>query len=255
MKIYLQLLFEGGIREGIKVKLIVNADDFGLSRGVNYAIADAHELGIVTSTTMLTNMPDAGHAFKIMSNYPHLRVGTHLTLSCGKPIGSGYQTLTNENGYFKLTNQYLEVDKNELNLDEVEQEWRLQIQEFYKRGLEPSHIDSHHHIHTWEPLIPVIEKLSNEFTLPCRGGFKKTPKSLQLYSDIFDAGFYGDGVSEEYFNKLFAYYGDSNYSVEVMCHPAYIDGQLTTLSSYLSKRVEEFTVLTNVTIPNKITLI
>lgn len=237
------------------MKLIVNADDFGLTRGVNYGIVDAHELGIVNSTTMLTNMPGTEHAFQLMERYPGLRVGVHLTLSCGKALGEGYRILTDSEGNFKLTNQYRETNPVEMDVYEAEKEWELQINEFYRRGFKPSHLDSHHHIHTWEPLLPIIQKLSEKYDLPVRGGFSSHPSGVKLYSDIFDAGFYSDQVGEDYFTRLFEKYGAQDYSVEVMCHPAYADSLLPEFTSYSSKRLEEFKVLTTVKIPENIKLI
>ena len=68
------------------MKLIINADDFGYSNGVNYGIIDAFKNGILTSTTCLTNMPGFNHAIQLAKENPNLGIGIHLTLTCGKPL-------------------------------------------------------------------------------------------------------------------------------------------------------------------------
>ncbi|KKI86854.1 chitin disaccharide deacetylase [Shouchella clausii] len=227
------------------MKLIVNADDFGLSRGVNYGIVDAHELGIVTSTTMLTNMPATDHAFQLMDRYPDLQVGVHLTLTCGAPLTSDCPTLINQQGEFRLTSQFRQAT-DEINVEEVEKEWNAQIQQFYTRGITPSHLDSHHHIHTWEPVIPVIKHLAQTYDLPVRTGFKQAPAGLRFLSDLLDTNFYKEGANEDYFAELSEQYKGYDGTIEVMCHPAYIDETLRTYSSYVDDRARELRVLTQV---------
>src|SRR5699024_11986375 len=99
------------------LKLIINADDFGYSRAVNYGIIDAHKKGVLTSTTLMTNMPGAEHAYKLGKEYNHLGIGVHLTLTCGKPLLDNHQTLVDADGNFKKLHHYqgkFHVDQDEL---------------------------------------------------------------------------------------------------------------------------------------------
>ena len=68
------------------MKLIVNADDFGLSRGTNYGIFDAHIRGIVTSTTLMVTMQEVDHAIELSKQAPDLRIGLHLNITLGRPL-------------------------------------------------------------------------------------------------------------------------------------------------------------------------
>jgi predicted glycoside hydrolase/deacetylase ChbG (UPF0249 family) len=68
--------------------LIVNADDFGLSRGQNYGIVEACRNGVVTSTTALVNGAAVDHAVALRAQIPALAVGLHFTLTLGKPVGN-----------------------------------------------------------------------------------------------------------------------------------------------------------------------
>lgn len=228
------------------VKLIVNADDFGLSRGVNYGIVDAHELGIVTSTSMLVNMQATDHAFQLMKRYSDLQVGVHLTLSCGAPLTSNCHSLINEQGEFRLTSQYALLKEHGICVEEVEAEWEAQIQQFYKRGITPSHLDSHHHIHTWEPVIPAVRRLAQKYHLPVRAGYQEPPSGIPFRSDVMDTGFYGEGAEDGYFDELYKKYNGCDGTVEVMCHPGYIDEVLRQRSSYVEERMTEVEILTRV---------
>ena len=80
------------------MKLIVNADDFGLTDGVTYGILDAMNNGIVTSTTMMVNTPGTAKAATIARENPELAVGLHINISLGCPLTDGF-SLT-ENGTF-----------------------------------------------------------------------------------------------------------------------------------------------------------
>ncbi len=67
-------------------RIIINADDFGLCDGVNEAVAQAHSDGILTSATIMVNMPAAEKAVKIAKKLPSLGIGVHLNLTEGRPI-------------------------------------------------------------------------------------------------------------------------------------------------------------------------
>ena len=67
-------------------QVIINADDFGLTNGVNYGIIDSFLYGITTSTTLLANGAAFDHAVELASDHPELEIGVHLNLTLGKPL-------------------------------------------------------------------------------------------------------------------------------------------------------------------------
>ncbi|WP_096186985.1 chitin disaccharide deacetylase [Evansella halocellulosilytica] len=227
------------------MKIIVNADDFGLSKGVNEGIFVGLRNGAIDSTTMMMNMPGTEDALKRCKEYPELNVGIHLVLTGGSPLLKDVPTLTDDKGQFLRSSRYETEDPNANTLDllEVEAEWEAQINRFLKEGMKPSHLDGHHHIHSWSPLLPVINRLANKYELPVRNSFDDTVTSLKLYSDVFDAGFYGDGVGVDYFRQLLEKYKGTNKVVEVMSHPGYVDEELRRQSTYVEKREEELNIL------------
>ncbi|UXH43383.1 chitin disaccharide deacetylase [Rossellomorea vietnamensis] len=220
--------------------VIINADDFGLCRGVNYGILDSHKFGIVNSTTMLVNMPGTEHAVELARLYPKLRVGIHLTLTCGRPVSGEVSSLVDERGFFRYTSRVFE--EKEIDVDEVEVEWTSQIDRFLSFGLPLSHIDSHHHVHSFQPLIPVVKRLSERYAVPVRNAFGNDVEGKNLLTDRFSMEFYGEGVSVEGFKRIL---DSGNQTLEIMCHPAYVDSFLKENSSYCEQRLRELDVLTS----------
>lgn len=230
------------------IKLIVNADDFGLSKGVNHGIIDSYLYGIVNSTTMMMNMDGTEHAIQLARRYPKLRVGIHLVITCGKPLAQNAPSLVDDNGFFK---SYSALNPCDISLEELEREWTAQIERFIISGLKPSHLDSHHHVHTLKELVPVVKSLSNKFELPVRKNGNVGIDGVDSFSDLALFDFYNDGVTPDYFAMLNDRVNDG-LTVEVMCHPAYLDNTLLTASSYTFQRLTELEILQSVTLPENI---
>jgi chitin disaccharide deacetylase len=234
------------------ITLIVNADDFGYSHGVNYGILDSHLNGIVNSATMMMNMPGTDHAIELAKQHPSMEVGIHLVLTCGKPLLQNVPSLVHDNSHFKPLS--LLKERMDIALDELEREWTAQIEKFLASGLTLTHIDSHHHVHTFEELLPIVQKLAKKYNVPVRRNGSEGIKGVEAFSDLCLVDFYGDGVSDDYFAKLAERVGDGKV-VEVMCHPAYLDNIILNGSSYTFSRLRELEVLTNVKLPDGIVLL
>lgn len=145
--------------------LICNADDFGMTQPITDAILDCHEKGIVSSTTLMANMPDAERACRLAQDYPRLGVGVHLTLTQGRPVLSPEQVpdLVGENGDFLPVHVQIQRMWRETHLGEqVEKEYLAQIQRARDLGIEPTHCDSHHGSHkrpvTLKAMLAAIAK-------------------------------------------------------------------------------------------------
>jgi chitin disaccharide deacetylase len=234
------------------IKLIVNADDFGYSRGVNYGIIDAHKNGIVNSATMMMNMPGVMHAVELAKENPKLQVGIHLVLTCGKPLRADVPSLVNENGIFKRIFEFKE--QRDLSLDELEREWNAQIEKFLETGLTPTHFDSHHHVHNIPEFLPVVQSLSKKYNLSTRRFLKDPVEGVPAFSNVFLHDFYGEGATYDYFENLVTRVQDGQ-TVEVMCHPGYLDHEILNGSSYAVDRVKETDILTCVNLPSGIVLL
>lgn len=231
-------------------KLIVNSDDFGYSRGVNHAIIDTHTEGILTSATLMANTPGFNHAVELAKKNKRLGVGVHLVLTFLKPLEDDVPSLTDENGNFYHLNDY-RVQKHQVNPDDLYKEWDRQIQKVINAGINPTHLDSHHHSHTFNQIhLDVFLTLANKYNLPTRGiaGVNKLehgPKTTSYFENDFDQiANLSTSDQEVYLNNLFSKI-KTNESTELMCHVGYLDEFLLSTSSFTDLRVYQINILSN----------
>jgi chitin disaccharide deacetylase len=147
-------------------RLIVNADDFGLSRGITDGILRAHSEGIVTSTSLMVNTPASSYALERSRFAPHLGIGVHLNICEGRPILSPEEvpSLVTADGKFHNPQALIgKLYRCQLSFGELESEFRAQIQWAKSRGLTPTHVDSHHHMHMYPgAIVPFRRALLKE---------------------------------------------------------------------------------------------
>lgn len=232
------------------MKVLFNADDFGLTKGVTDGIIKAHQEGIVTSTTLMMNGLATEYAVRKAKENPNLKVGIHLVLSWGKPICIDVPHLLNETGEFKYNSRYTEMDPP--NIEEVEKEWTAQIEKFLALGLPLHHIDSHHHIHGWEPLKDLVVHLAKKYNVPVRYADSLKDHEELLLTEALWLDFYGEKISEDLFEQMKHLKAKS---VEVMTHPALVDEDLKKISSYVDLREKELDILCKLEIPEGVEII
>jgi len=138
-------------------RLIINADDFGLTSGVNRAIVDAHDHGVVTSATLMANARASDEAVRLARSHLRLGVGCHLVLVDGSPI-SDPARLTSlvraGSGRFHHGLPGLGISALTARLDpeQVEAEASTQIRWLQSHQLDVSHVDAHKHAH----ILPAV---------------------------------------------------------------------------------------------------
>lgn len=148
--------------------LIVNAYDFGLSKGQNYGIIEACRNGIVTSTTALVNGQAIDHAVQLSRDEPSLAIGMHFVLTMGKPL-TAMPGLTRDGVLGKWIWQLAEEDA--LPLEEITQELVSQYLRFIELfGRKPTHLDSHHHVHMFPQIFPIVARFAAEQSRALRCG-------------------------------------------------------------------------------------
>ncbi|MBC1542050.1 chitin disaccharide deacetylase [Listeria seeligeri] len=225
------------------MKIIFNADDFGISPGAVYGILDAYKRGVVKSTTLLANSPAFDLAVDVAKENPGLDIGAHLTLTFGSPLLQGLETLTDDDGRFRKNYTALESGLADVDMEEVERELTAQIEKILAAGLKISHFDTHHSI---EPLIyPVQHKLAGKYGVSLRRHEDVSDHGAIKTPDLFATEFYADGVNIETIKKIVQKHVGTNDVVEVMTHPAFIDDILLNISSYVKPRTKELTILTS----------
>lgn len=150
-------------------KLIINADDFGLSKGVNHGILSGFRNGIVTSATLLANMNYFDHAVQIAKENPDMPIGVHLNLSWGKPVTSSASvpSLVNSNGYFLKSSAIFakRYFGGQVSIPEVCLEFRNQVSRISDAGINPTHLDTHKHLHCLPGIMKALISTATEFKI------------------------------------------------------------------------------------------
>jgi hypothetical protein len=227
--------------KNVKPSIVVNADDFGLNSSVNKAIADAFKQRLISSTTMITNMPGFEEACEIgEANKFQDRIGVHLNLMEGQPLTEAVRGCTrfcNASGSFNglLEGTHFKFSPGEKKA--VITELTAQIEMLEKRGITPTHMDSHHHFHTSIAFLPIIIKLArmksiSAIRLNCNCSEQDTPMYKKAYKLLYNAILYLFGMAKtDYFCAIDdverVWPSLRKGTVEVMVHPTYSeDGTL-----------------------------
>jgi predicted glycoside hydrolase/deacetylase ChbG (UPF0249 family) len=226
-------------------RVIVNADDLGRTAGINRGVFEAHGRGIVTSASLMVNLPAAAEAAALAKENPELGVGLHLTLTHGAPVSRPEQvpSLVDAQGRFHRRPEGLDgVPPVEL-LDEA----RAQLRRFRQLlGRDPTHFDTHHDAHYRPAVLETMLTLAWETGLPVRRGSAPMAEQLRREgiptTDAQVRDFHGEGATlEALLGILFA---ATVGTTEIVCHPGFVDEDLRASSSYVDDRRRELDVLT-----------
>lgn len=216
-------------------KIIINADDCGISEHVNACIEDAIKLGCISSTTIIANMSDFEGAVRLFNLYhDHISFGWHINLDEGAPLTSSQLLL--DKGFFIEVEGKIKMNGSgfryayfsSLMKKEIERELLAQWEKLNDYGIKITHADSHHFIHSQPSMIQIIPALLEKLKIErCRHvanyGFTGISK---LARSIWASFFKLHGIRmpdtfcafSDYYNNRFFSQGDS---IELMCHPGH----------------------------------
>lgn len=149
----------------MKRQVIVNADDFGFSPGASDGIVRAHREGVVTSTTCMTNAPDAERAVGLLADLLRLGVGVHLNISQGPALSPAGAALADDDGMMRhtATGLIIACALRPKLLNAVEDEFDAQIRWLIDRGIQPTHLDTHRHCHGYWPIFSRVVRLAKRY--------------------------------------------------------------------------------------------
>ena len=263
-------------------RLIVNADDFGFTSGVNRAIVEAHNHGIVTSTTLMANGRAFPEAVQLAKSSADLSIGCHVVLTDGEPVldSSQLTTLTASQRFRDgLKTFAARAFTGRMKACEIEAEVNAQIQRIQSAGLTISHVDTHKHTHIFprvlRPLLRAardcgVRAIRNPFgpRFPLRSGqllarpnlwtrFAEV-RVLNRFAGQFRTAVAGEGfatpdgtlgievtgmLDETLFQAISQNIPDGTW--EFVCHPGYNDAELAKAETRLRESRElELRVLT-----------
>ena len=200
--------------------LVVNADDFGASTGVNRGIIDAHTTGVVTSTSLMVTGPAVAEAVALSHGHPDLSIGLHWDV-----VGEDER-------------QFDTYDP-----DAVRAEFRAQLERFEDLlQRQPTHVDSHRHTHRQSHLRPVFRRLVEPLGIPLRDDGR-----VQFVGDFYAQWEWQvtelDKVSVDAFIDLLRRRVPPGWT-EFSCHPGYRSDDYTAV--YLDEREAEVRTLVDV---------
>lgn len=182
-------------------QLIVNADDFGFSDAANAGIVTAHQQGIVSSTSLMVNMPAAWSAAALAKGLPRLGVGLHLNLSCGTPLSSAAQvpSLVDAQGHFWSMGQLLlRLWTGRIAIADVVRETQAQFDAFANLGLRCTHFDGHRHVHCLPQLFPQIARVAQAHGInKCRISLDAAPTKPAHPQQYFSLAYWAQYIKAQ----------------------------------------------------------
>jgi hopanoid biosynthesis associated protein HpnK len=266
--------------------LVVNADDFGLSAGINAGIVDGYEKGILTSASIMVNAPAFEEAVKLALAHQGLGIGVHLNALRGKAVlpPAEIPSLVDADGRFLRNPISLccGILQKRVDLDHLSSEFSAQIERAFEAGLRPTHVNSEKHVHMYPPIFARVVKLAEKYRIRAVRWTGQYPRACTLirlnrrsYKDLLvglcaklcrkplDGGavisndyFYGlmetGSLTAEVFRGILPRLKDG--VTEIMCHPGYVGQDLQEAfrtmgtSSLVASRALELQTVTDPTL-------
>ena len=255
------------------LSLIVNADDFGLTREVNAAILKSYRNGILRSASLMANGRFFDDAVGIAKSNPKLDIGVHLTLVGERPILETHKIsslVSAEKKFHKNAfNFSIKYFSNNISLKEVKNEFTAQIEKIKDYGIKISHIDSHQDLHILPKILDIVIELANNYKIK----FVRIPKErfsgymfrdlkslsriaqmitvnhfctiarkkISLKTDHFAGFYFGGKLSKQNLLNLINIL-PADGVCELMCHPGLTEDS-TNYSHWKYRQLEEMHTL------------
>jgi predicted glycoside hydrolase/deacetylase ChbG (UPF0249 family) len=260
-----------------RTRLIVNADDFGLSPAVNDGILEAHAAGTVTSTSVMVHCAGWDAAGAGLRGAPGLGVGLHFNLLVGVPLLAAATLVDRRTGRFlplaALTARAL---TGRIDRDEVEAECDAQVRAVEALGARVTHIDSHRHTHALPGVRRAVARVAARHNLPLRRPVEShrwfpTDVSSQLHRGVIGWSWRVTSLTAPHTRAPGAFIGVSMQggdrfdaqlrrvlerlpagSVELMVHPGRVDDALQAADAYTWQRKLELAALTSAPVRDRL---
>lgn len=262
--------------------LIVNADGFGFTAGINRGIEQAVQDGIVTSISVNANFDACEQLPSFVARFPHLSVGVHVNPAVGRPVAPAREipTLVNRRGELHGAEFTRRLLLRQIRSEELELEVSLQVARIQEMGVVVTHLDSHQNRHLYPPFFFVFLALLTKHRVPCMrthahfvlaedaarrrhmpGYFTRHPfravthvaadlemryarrRGAIMADRLLSTSNTGDKADQSKWTQLIRNV-PPGWS-EVYCHPAIPDAELERWATYVEPRRREIDVLTS----------
>jgi len=265
-------------------QLIINADGFGFTLGVNQGIIKTVEEGVVRSTSALANMPAIEEIKNFQERFPWVSIGIHFNLSVGRPVSSPEEikTLVNKKGEFLKEDFVPKLLTGRISFSDMVKELNSQMRRLVELGVQPTHFDGHQNKHLYPPFFLAALRVAKDWDvrfmrshnryLFIKGGsriaklfryYLSHPQRAVTYSVARASTCYAHtrGIKTAYRLITPGYADHSKKSSletwlgivetlpegvnEIYCHPGYPDDLLAQYAYYVKEREIEVEVLTS----------
>ncbi len=229
--------------------VVFNADDFALSDGVCEGIIESMERGVVRSTTAMVCPRGATARLARWRARVSGRCGVHLQATRGAPVlpARRIASLVDGRGQFREPSS---LRSEPALVGDIVTEWSAQIATMRKVGVDPTHLDLHHHVFGLPGFGEAYLAVARMHGLPARPGNRRMVRALREVGlpcvDGLSLGYYGRDLGPRALARelRWAFLAIGNRGVlEVMCHPARVDRGLLQRSSYTDERALELETL------------
>lgn len=213
-------------------RLIVNADDFGITRSVNRGIIHGFKNGIITSASLMVKRPYAQEAAKLAKENPGLGMGLHFELTADKKTIKLVRKIMNVNDIYEIEKEITTV----FLIRDGEKEFYEQIK-LFKKLMErlPDHIDGHYHVHLFKNFRPFILDFSKKHKIPLR--ILSGVSFIEKFSDTAET------ATVENLTRILKNLPEG--ISELLTHPGYVRDDLRQINSRVDERGVELKTLTS----------
>ncbi|RHW52043.1 hypothetical protein DS831_01555 [Bombilactobacillus bombi] len=240
-------------------KVIINADDFGMSEAFNYGVVKAFNEGVVSSTTIMINQPAAPHAVALLKEAPHLYVGLHVNLTTGYPVSDPHSipSLVKADGSY-LGSKDFKTHKKSFSYTDALKETKAQIEKFRDLfGFYPSHIEPHSALddNSARALLDAAKEYGlhagifyqDKYNQPSAKSYAQLESPINdAYMEMLDRGVRPEDFLLDKFHILKNH--DNGLVTELHFHPGYVDQYILDNSTLTLPRVKDLETLCSQTL-------